>query len=103
MIKNHKKEDKCDLQIAKVSESALRLLTIVILGNRTWEFVMASIKQRGGTMAKPVEVPQGLSLVKTEITELAGRFSRLVGHNRNVYLPFYEEIFKSVKRDEEQE
>ena len=72
----------------------------LFLGNRACDFIMASIKQRGGAMAQPVEVPQGLSCVRTEMTELAGRFSRLVGHNRNVYLPFYEEILKNLKSEQ---
>lgn len=70
------------------------------LGSRALEYIKASLKRKGGT--NHVEVPQGLSLVKLEITELAGRFSRLAGHNTDVYLPFYEEIFKNLKMGEQQ-
>ena len=37
-----------------------------------------------------------LAHVKEELKNLAGRFSRLIGHNRNVFMPFYADIVNTV-------
>ena len=45
-------------------------------------------------VAKPTQIPAGLSLFKTEIAGIAGRFARLVSHNRAVFAEHYANILK---------
>ena len=42
------------------------------------------------------EAPLALVNVKDELKILAGRFSRLISHNRNVFYPIYDGIIKSI-------
>ena len=44
-----------------------------------------------------VTIPQGLTSVNTELSEITGRFSRVVSHNMAVFAPFYEDILAEIK------
>eukprot|EP00794_Sanderia_malayensis_P012909 gene12909-14239_t len=46
------------------------------------------------------EAPLALANVQEELRELAGRFARLIIHNRNVYQPLYTDIIKSIAAEE---
>lgn len=71
---------------------------------RAYDFMLTSIKTRllqkssreGGQSTLPI-IPQGLASVNTELSEITGRFSRVVGHNMAVFGPFYEDILVEIK------
>ena len=57
---------------------------------------------------KQNEAPLALISIQEELKILAGRFARIINHNRNVYLPFYstminemlEEIYEGEKEND---
>ena len=49
------------------------------------------------------EAPLALAHVQDELKILAGRFARLIGHNRNVYNPFYAELIESLLNEVQDE
>ena len=49
------------------------------------------------------EAPLALAHVQDELKMLAGRFARLIGHNRNVYNPFYAELIESLLKEAQDE
>jgi len=59
--------------------------------SRLMEFLRQVISSE---VAKPTQIPAGLSLFKTEIAGIAGRFARLVSHNRAVFAEHYANILK---------
>lgn len=71
---------------------------------RTYDFMFNSIKRRflrkgsreSGQSTQP-STPQGLTSVNTELSEITGRFSRVVGHNLAVFVPFYEDLLTEIK------
>ena len=72
---------------------------------RVYDFMLNSIKSRllqkgsrqAGQSTQPVIAPQGLTSVNTELSEITGRFSRVVSHNMAVFAPFYEDILVEIK------
>ncbi len=48
------------------------------------------------------EAPLALANVQEELKNLAGRFARLITHNRNVFQPFYNEIINSILTEQQQ-
>ena len=42
-------------------------------------------------------IPQGLTCVNSELSEITGRFARVIGHNIAVFTPFYEDILEELK------
>lgn len=72
---------------------------------RVYDFMLNSIKSRllqkgsrqAGQSTEPVIAPQGLASVNTELSEITGRFSRVVSHNMAVFAPFYEDILVDIK------
>lgn len=75
-----------------------------LISTRAYDFMFNSIKRRflqkgsreGGQSTHPV-IPQGLTSVNTELSEITGRFSRVVGHNLAVFAPFYEDLLTEIK------
>lgn len=75
-----------------------------LITTRAYDFMFNSIKRRflqkgsreGGQSTHPV-IPQGLTSVNTELSEITGRFSRVVGHNLAVFAPFYEDLLTEIK------
>ena len=62
--------------------------------------IKAKIRHRDGrssTDDSSTPVPQALTGVKVEMSELTGRFCRLVAHNSAVYGEFYQDIFEAIK------
>ena len=49
------------------------------------------------------EAPLALAHVQDELKMLAGRFARLIAHNRNVYNPFYGELIESLLNEPQDE
>lgn len=45
-------------------------------------------------VARPTQIPMGLSLFKSEIAGIAGRFARLVSHNRAVFAQHYANLIQ---------
>lgn len=45
-------------------------------------------------VARPTQIPMGLSLFKSEIAGVAGRFARLVSHNRAVFAQHYANLIQ---------
>ena len=45
---------------------------------------------------KQNEAPLALVNIQDELKMLSMRFSRIVSHNRNVYLPFYNDMIKQM-------
>ncbi|KAJ7383614.1 T-complex protein 11 [Desmophyllum pertusum] len=85
--------------ITSPDSTVLNLIT-----TRAYDFMLTSIKTRllqkssreGGQSTLPI-IPQGLASVNTELSEITGRFSRVVGHNMAVFGPFYEDILVEIK------
>ncbi|KAL9985001.1 hypothetical protein ACROYT_G007352 [Oculina patagonica] len=86
--------------IASPDNTVLNLIT-----TRTYDFMLNSIKQRllqkgssrqAGQSTQP-NIPQGLACVNTELSEITGRFSRVISHNMAVFAPFYEDILVEIK------
>lgn len=75
-----------------------------LITTRTYDFMFNSIKRRflqkgsreSGQSTQP-STPQGLTSVNTELSEITGRFSRVVGHNLAVFVPFYEDLLTEIK------
>nr|SVE75087.1 EOG090X04Z9 [Daphnia dolichocephala] len=57
-----------------------------IIHSRLMDFLKQVISNE---VARPTQIPMGLSLFKSEIAGLAGRFARLVSHNRAVFAQHY--------------
>mgnify|MGYP002259989005 CR=1 FL=1 len=68
--------------------------------NRSYEFMLSRMKSRlhreSGQSTSP-SIPQGLTSVNTELSEITSRFLRVVGHNMAVFTPFYEDILVEIK------
>ena len=68
--------------------------------NRTHDFMLSRMKSRlhreSGQSTLP-SIPQGLTSVNTELSEITSRFFRVVGHNMAVFTPFYEDILVEIK------
>ena len=88
----------------------IRILTVICLhvilrtATRVYDFMLNSIKSRllqkssrEAGSAQAVIAPQGLASVNTELSEITGRFSRVVSHNMAVFAPFYEDILVEIK------
>ena len=83
----------------------IRLRVILPTATRVYDFMFNSIKSRllqkssreAGQSTQPVTIPQGLASVNTELSEITGRFSRVVGHNMAVFAPFYEDILVEIR------
>lgn len=83
----------------------IHLRVILRTATRVYDFMLNSIKSRllqkssreAGQSTQPVTIPQGLASVNTELSEITGRFSRVVGHNMAVFAPFYEDILVEIR------
>jgi len=83
----------------------IRLHIIPLTATRVYDFMLNSIKSRllqkssreAGQSTQTVTIPQGLASVNTELSEITGRFSRVVSHNMAVFAPFYEDILVEIK------
>nr|SVE74145.1 EOG090X04Z9 [Daphnia barbata] len=62
-----------------------------IIHSRLMDFLKQVISNE---VARPTQIPMGLSLFKSEIAGLAGRFARLVSHNRAVFAQHYANIIQ---------
>ena len=60
---------------------------------RVNDFVLLSITS---PMKSPVKIPAGLSAMEKELSEICGRFLRLIAHNRAVFGLYYAEIIGSL-------
>ena len=80
------------------------------VASRAYDFMLTRIKsllhqKREASRSSPSQerrstsltIPQGLACVNTELSEITGRFARVVGHNMAVFAPFYEEILVEIK------
>jgi len=61
------------------------------LDSRLMEFLRQVISNE---VARPTQIPAGLSLFKPEIAGVAGRFARLVSHNRSVFAQHYSDLIQ---------
>nr|SVE81899.1 EOG090X04Z9 [Daphnia magna] len=88
----------------ELSEENKKLIVAEILalrdpGNRVMEIIhsrlMDFLKQViSNEVARPTQIPMGLSLFKSEIAGVAGRFARLVSHNRAVFAQHYANLIQ---------
>nr|SVE86715.1 EOG090X04Z9 [Daphnia similis] len=88
----------------ELSEENKKLIVAEILalrdpGNRVMEIIhsrlMDFLKQViSNEVARPTQIPMGLSLFKAEIAGVAGRFARLVSHNRSVFAQHYANLIR---------
>lgn len=60
-----------------------------LIDTRLVEFLKQVISSE---VARPTQIPAGLSLFKNEIAGIAGRFARLVSHNRAVFAQHYADL-----------
>ena len=81
-----------------------QFLVILLAANRAYDFMLTRIKSRLHQLGKREDghsslpsIPQGLGSVNTELSEITGRFARVVGHNMAVFAPFYEDILVEIK------
>ena len=81
-----------------------QFLVILFAASRAYDFMLTRIKSRLHHLGKREDghsslpsIPQGLGSVNTELSEITGRFARVVGHNMAVFAPFYEDIFVEIK------
>jgi len=86
-------------EIASADNAILSLLT-----SRAYDFMLTRVKSRLHQKNKREDeqstlhtIPQGLASVNTELSEITGRFARVVGHNLAVFAPFYEDILVEFK------
>nr|CAG4634748.1 EOG090X04Z9 [Alona affinis] len=63
-----------------------------IINSRLSEFLRQVISNE---VARPTQIPSGLSLFKTEIAGIAGRFARLVSHNRAIFAQHYADLIQN--------
>nr|CAG4639974.1 EOG090X04Z9 [Daphnia pulex]SVE84834.1 EOG090X04Z9 [Daphnia pulex] len=88
----------------ELSEDTKKLINAEIMalrdpGNRVMEIIhsriMDFLKQViSNEVARPTQIPMGLSLFKSEIAGVAGRFARLVSHNRAVFAQHYANLIQ---------
>ena len=64
-----------------------------MLDSRLMDFLKQVISNE---VARPTQIPSGLSLFKSEIASIAGRFVRLVSYNRNVFAQYYADLIQEV-------
>ncbi|XP_054168695.1 T-complex protein 11-like protein 1 [Oppia nitens] len=100
------KEQSLEKQTVDLSSSDNRLRKIV--ERRVLEFIERALMS---PTAQPMQIPTGLSAVKEELTEITGKFIRIVSHNRAVFSQYYADIItelvpevsacetKSIERD----
>lgn len=69
----------------------LNLFAFNVIGSRLLDFLRQVISNE---VARPTQIPSGLSLFKTEIAGIAGRFARLVSHNRAVFSNHYADLIE---------
>jgi len=74
-------------QISVLSEPDNKVRTIIRL--RMMEFLRQVISNE---VARPTQIPGGLSLFRAEIAGIAGQFARLVSHNRAVFAQSYADL-----------
>ncbi|KAK2715701.1 T-complex protein 11-like protein 1 [Artemia franciscana] len=65
----------------------------VLIRMRIREFLTTVLSS---STASPVKMPPGLNLVQEELTELTGRFNRLVSYNKSVFGDYYSEIIEKA-------
>ncbi|XP_013772949.1 T-complex protein 11-like protein 1 [Limulus polyphemus] len=82
-------EDSLKIQIRNISSANHRVR--IIVRDRIFQFVKDVISS---STANPVQVPIGLSILKTELTSIAGQFLKIVTYNRAVFGDYYSEIIK---------
>lgn len=101
-LKNHDfksltgdQEESLKIQIRNISSANHRVR--IIVRDRIFQFVRDVISS---STANPVQVPIGLSILKTELTSIAGQFLKVVTYNRAVFGDYYSEIitgFSDIK------
>ena len=69
----------------------VNLLMFFKLDSRLMDFLKQVISNE---VARPTQIPMGLSLFKSEIAGVAGRFARLVSHNRAVFAQHYANLIQ---------
>jgi len=62
---------------------------IYVSDTRIIEFLRQVISNE---VARPTQIPAGLSLFRNEIAGIAGQFARLVSHNRAVFAQHYADL-----------
>nr|CAG4648622.1 EOG090X04Z9 [Polyphemus pediculus] len=77
-------------QISGISQPDNRVRQII--HTRLMEFLRQVISSE---VARPTQIPVGLSLFKSEIAAIAGQFARLVSHNRAVFAQHYADLIKN--------
>lgn len=63
--------------------------------DRLHSFVKTTLSSEHKT---PLQLPQGLSSVGQELSELCGALMRLIAHNRAVFGPHYSDIIESLMK-----
>nr|CAG4636962.1 EOG090X04Z9 [Ceriodaphnia reticulata]SVE72900.1 EOG090X04Z9 [Ceriodaphnia reticulata] len=78
-------------EILALCDPANRVMAII--QSRLMDFLKQVISNE---VARPTQIPSGLSLFKTEIAGIAGRFARLVSHNRAVFAQHYANLIQEA-------
>ena len=86
------------------SAKLITCLSFFLAASRAYDFMLTRIKSQLHQKSKREDgqstlptIPQGLASVNTELSEITGRFARVVGHNMAVFAPFYEDILVEIK------
>jgi len=74
-------------QVSALSQSDNKIRKII--HTRIMEFLRQVISNE---VARPTQIPAGLSLFRSEIAGIAGQFARLVSHNRAVFAQHYADL-----------
>lgn len=64
---------------------------LAFVDTRITEFLKQVISS---DVARPTQIPAGLSLFRAEIATLAGQLARLVSHNRAVFAQHYADLIQ---------
>lgn len=86
-----KKLESLKYQINELACPSNRIRSV--MERRILEFIERVISS---STAVPIQVPSGLSSFSTELTAIAGEFTRLVAYNRAVYSPYYTKIIADI-------
>nr|CAG4647001.1 EOG090X04Z9 [Megafenestra aurita]SVE92353.1 EOG090X04Z9 [Megafenestra aurita] len=78
-------------EILALRDPANRVMTLI--HTRLMDFLKQVISNE---VARPTQIPSGLSLFKPEIAGIAGRFARLVSHNRAVFAQHYANLIQEA-------
>ncbi|XP_071112686.1 T-complex protein 11-like protein 1 [Haliotis cracherodii] len=92
-------EEKGKCLIGQISDVAAEDHAVTtVMHKRICSFIKGSITSRH---TEPLKVPAGYSVFQTELSQMLGRFLRLVSHNRSVFGVHYANIIGSLIRKQQ--